>query len=433
MAAAELKTYTRTPGKVRRSNMAETVVLAYSGGLDTSVILHWLIGRGDDVVAYIADVGQDEDFDAARQRAMSIGAVDVRIEDLKREFVTDFITPAIQANAIYEGRYLLGTALARPLIAKRQIEIAADVGARCVSHGATGKGNDQVRFELSYYALDPAIRIISPWKTAEFLDRFKGRPDLLAYADANGIDVKATAEKPFSEDDNLFHISHESGVLEDPARPADETIYSRTAALRDAPDEPERIVITFKDGAPVRVENVDDGTTRTDPLELFVYLNELGNRHGIGRVDMVENRFVGIKSRGVYETPGGTILHAAHRDIEGIAMDREVMRLRDSLSAKFAELIYYGFWYSPEMEFLSAALAKSQEFIDGAVTVELYKGNAGPIARSSPSSLYDQDLSSMDIEGGFDQKDSAGFIRINAIRLMAHNAIVRKRRQDGSS
>jgi argininosuccinate synthase len=355
------------------------------------------------------------------------------VEDLKREFVTDYITPAIQANAIYEGRYLLGTALARPIIAKRQIEIAAAEGATYVAHGATGKGNDQVRFELSYFALNPAIKVIAPWKMQEFLDQFKGRPDLLAYAEKHNIPVKATLKKPYSEDDNLFHISHESGILEDPSHPADADIYSRTVDPKDAPDQPERIEITFTDGVATKAVNLVDGVTKTDAMELFVYLNELGSRHGIGRVDMVENRFVGIKSRGVYETPGGTILHAAHRDIEGIAMDREVMRLRDMLSAKFAELIYYGFWFSPEMEFLMAAMARSQEFIDGTVTVELYKGNAQAIARQSPSSLYDQDLSSMDIEGGFDQKDSAGFIRINAIRLMAHNAIVRRSREDGTS
>ncbi len=413
--------------------MAEKVVLAYSGGLDTSVILRWLIERGHDVIAYIADVGQDEDFQAAEARALAIGASKVCIEDLKREFVTDYITPAIQANAIYEGRYLLGTALARPLIAKRQIELAARKGAEFVSHGATGKGNDQVRFELTYYALNPAIKVIAPWKMQEFLDEFKGRPDLLAYADTHGIEVKATRAKPYSEDDNLFHISHESGILEDPSRAASADIYSRTVAPTDAPDTPDRITVTFKDGVAVEIVNLVDGTTKTDPLELFVFANELGSKHGIGRVDMVENRFVGVKSRGIYETPGGTILHAAHRDIEGVAMDREVMRLRDMLSATFAKLIYNGFWFSPEMDFLAAAMARSQEFIDGTVTVELYKGGAYPIARTSPSSLYDQDLSSMDIEGGFDQKDSAGFIKINAIRLMAHNAIVKKRKHNGRS
>ncbi|MHC4562265.1 MAG: argininosuccinate synthase [Planctomycetota bacterium] len=413
--------------------MAEKVVLAYSGGLDTSVILRWLIERGYEVIAYVADVGQEEDFDTVAERALAVGGSKVCVEDLKREFVTDYITPAIQANAIYEGRYLLGTALARPIIAKRQIEIAAAEGATYVAHGATGKGNDQVRFELSYFALNPAIKVISPWKMPEFLDQFKGRPDLLEYAEKHKIPVKATLKKPYSEDDNLFHISHESGILEDPSHPADSDIYSRTVDPKDAPDEPERIEITFTDGVATKVVNLTEGVTKTDEMELFVYLNELGSRHGVGRVDMVENRFVGIKSRGVYETPGGTILHAAHRDIEGIAMDREVMRLRDMLSAKFAELIYYGFWFSPEMEFLMAAIARSQEFIDGTVTVELYKGNAYVIARQSPSSLYDQDLSSMDIEGGFDQKDSAGFIRINAIRLMAHNAIVKQRREGNTS
>ena len=413
--------------------MADKVVLAYSGGLDTSIILHWLIDRGYDVVAYIADVGQEEDFAAAEARALEIGASKVYIEDLKREFVTDYINPAIQANAIYEGRYLLGTAIARPIIAKRQIEIAAAEGASYVSHGSTGKGNDQVRFELTYYALNPAIKVIAPWKMQEFLDEFKGRPDLLAYAEKHGIEVKATLAKPYSEDDNLFHISHESGILEDPAREADADIYSKTVDPKDAPDTPARIVITFKDGIAVKVESLDDGTVKTDPLELFVYLNELGGAHGVGRIDIVENRFVGIKSRGVYETPAGTILHAAHRDIEGMAMDREVMRLRDMLSAKFSELIYNGFWFSPEMNFLMAAIRTSQEYIDGEVTMELFKGGAYVKSRKSPSSLYDKDLSSMDIEGGFDQKDSAGFIKINAIRLMAHHAIVKKRSEGDQS
>ncbi len=413
--------------------MADKVVLAYSGGLDTSIILHWLIDRGYDVVAYIADVGQEEDFAAAEARALAIGASKVCVEDLKREFVTDYINPAIQANAIYEGRYLLGTAIARPIIAKRQIEIAATEGASYVSHGSTGKGNDQVRFELTYYALNPAIKVIAPWKMQEFLDEFKGRPDLLAYADKHNIEVKATLAKPYSEDDNLFHISHESGILEDPAHEADADIYSKTTDPKDAPDTPARIVVTFKDGITVKVENLDDGTVKTDPLELFVYLNELGGAHGVGRIDIVENRFVGIKSRGVYETPAGTILHAAHRDIEGMAMDREVMRLRDMLSAKFSEIIYYGFWFSPEMNFLMAAIRTSQEYIDGEVTLELFKGCAYVKARKSPSSLYDKDLSSMDIEGGFDQKDSAGFIKINAIRLMAHHAIVKKRSQGDQS
>jgi len=312
------------------------------------------------------------------------------------------------------------------LIAKKQIEIARNVDAAYVSHGATGKGNDQVRFELSYYALNPKIKIIAPWKNTAFLSAFKGRSDLLAYADKHGIPTKQTASKPYSEDDNLLHISHEAGILEDPAHECEENIYSHTVSPEKAPDIPTRITIRFKDGIPVEVVNLEDSTRKTDALELFEYLNQLGRENGIGRLDMVENRFVGIKSRGVYETPGGTILHEAHKDIEGIAMDREVMRLRDMLGAKFAELIYNGFWFSPEMEFLMAAMDKSQEVIDGEVTLKLYKGVAYPVARTSASSLYDQDLSSMDIAGGYNQEDAEGFIRINAIRLMAHRNIINR-------
>jgi argininosuccinate synthase len=407
--------------------MAEKVVLAYSGGLDTSVILRWLTLQGYDVIAYVADVGQQDDLEAVREKALSTGASKVYVEDLKREFVTDFIFPAFKANALYEGRYLLGTALARPLIAKRQIEIAWKEGAPYVSHGATGKGNDQVRFELAYYALNPDIQVLSPWKMPEFLERFKGRTELLEFAEEHGIEVTATRGKPYSEDDNLLHISHEAGILEDPMFEPGEDVYSRTTPPEKAPDTPDRIAITFKDGVPVKVANRDDGTVRTDPLELFQYLNEIGSKHGIGRLDMVENRFVGIKSRGVYETPGGEILHVAHMDIEGIAMDREVMRLRNMLTAKLSELIYYGFWFSPEMDFLMAAMEKSQEVIDGTVYLKLYKGKALAVARESTSSLYDQDLSSMHLEGGFNQQDSGGFIRINALRLMAHNAIMRSK------
>jgi argininosuccinate synthase len=407
--------------------MSEKVVLAYSGGLDTSVILKWLIERGHEVVAFVADVGQQDDFDKVREKALKAGASKVYVEDLKAEFVTDFIFPAFKANAIYEGRYLLGTALARPLIAKNQIAVAAREGAQYVSHGATGKGNDQVRFELTYYALNPKIKIIAPWKTPEFLKQFQGRSDLLAYAAKHGIEVQATVKKPYSEDDNLLHISHEAGILEDPAFAATEDVYSRTVSPEKAPDKPTNILMTFKDGIPVRVENLEDGTVVQRPLELFQYLNTLGQENGIGRMDMVENRFVGIKSRGVYETPGGTILHIAHRDIESIAMDREVMRLRDMLSAELSQLIYYGFWYSPEMDFLMAAMDKSQEVIDGRVWVKLYKGTAYATARESSSSLYDRELSSMDIEGGFNQQDSAGFIKINAVRLMAHSAIMHQK------
>jgi argininosuccinate synthase len=405
----------------------QKIVLAYSGGLDTSVILKWLIEQGYEVIAYTADIGQKEDFESVKAKALKIGAAKVYVEDLKEEFVKNYIFPTIQANAMYEGRYLLGSAVARPLIAKKQIEIAEKEKADFVSHGATGKGNDQVRFELSYYALNPKIKVLAPWKHTDFLAEFKGRSDMLAYAKKHGIPVSATLEKPYSEDDNLLHISHEAGILEDPNFPCAEDIYSRTVSPEKASDIPTIIKIHFKDGIPVRVENQENGVVKTAPLPLFQYLNELGSENGIGRLDMVENRFVGIKSRGVYETPGGTILHAAHLDLEGIAMDREVMRLRDMLSAKIAEVIYYGFWFSPEMEFLMAAIKKSQEAIDGNVTLKLYKGTVYPIARESSSSLYDKELSSMDIEGGYNQQDAEGFIKINAIRLMAHHQIMKRK------
>lgn len=405
----------------------DKVILAYSGGLDTSVILKWLAEKGYDVIAYVADVGQNDDMDAVAAKAKATGASKVYIEDLKSELVSDYVFAAVRANAIYEGRYLLGTSLARPLIAKRQVEIAHREKAPYVAHGATGKGNDQVRFELSYFALDPNIKVISPWKDEEFLAAFRGRPDLLAYAAARGIDVKATAAKPYSEDANLVHISHESGVLEDPKAAPSEDVFSWTKSPQKAPDAETRLDIEFKDGNPVRVADLTHGVTKTEPYELFTYLNDVGAENGIGRVDMVENRFVGVKSRGVYESPGMTILRAAHMDIEGIAMDREVMRLRDMLSPKFAELVYNGFWFSPEMDFLMAAVNKSQDVIDGTVNLTLYKGNVIVNGRESPSSLYDKDLSSMDLEGGFDQEDSRGFIAINAIRLKAHNAIMTRR------
>ncbi len=402
------------------------VVLAYSGGLDTSVILKWLTEKGYEVVAYIADVGQNDDLDSVRRKALRTGAVKVYVEDLKEELVTDYIFPAIKANAVYEGRYLLGTSLARPLIAKRQIEIAHLEKAEYVAHGATGKGNDQVRFELSYYALDPEIRVISPWKEKEFLSEFQGRTDMINYAKKHNIKVEASIDKPYSEDANLIHVSHESGILEDPKRGAEEDVYSITISPKDAPDNETLIEIHFKDGIPVKVVDQTNNVTKSRPLELFMYLNKLGSENGIGRIDIVENRFVGIKSRGIYESPGMTILHTAHMDIEGIAMDREVMRLRDMLTPKFSEIIYNGFWFSPEMDFLMAAINKSQEVIDGIVYLSLYKGNVTVLGRESPSSLYDRELSSMDIEGGFNQQDSKGFINIHAIRLKAHNAIMRR-------
>ena len=407
------------------------IVLAYSGGLDTSVILKWFIEEGYEVIAYIANVGQEEDFEAAREKALKVGAAKVYVEDLREEFVRDYIYPAFKSQAVYEGRYLLGTSIARPIIAKRQIEIAEKEGAEFVGHGATGKGNDQVRFELSYYALKPDIKVLAPWKMDSFLTRFKGRTDMLNYADQYGIPVTATRKKPYSEDDNLLHISHEAGILEDPNAPCDEEVYSRTSTIKDWPDEPELIELTFKDGIPVRVVNKSEAVEKTGVLDLFMYLNDLGTRHGIGRLDMVENRFVGIKSRGVYETPGGAILHNAHRDLEGLTMDREVMKIRDQLALKVAELIYNGFWFSPEFEALMAFMDKAQEMIDGTVTVQLFKGAAYPIARTSPVALYDPQQSSMDEEGGYDQKDAEGFIKINAVRLRNHASIT-KAAKDGT-
>ncbi len=407
--------------------MKEKVVLAYSGGLDTSVILKWLVNKGYDVVCFVGDVGQKEDFDAVKKKAVDAGASKVYVVDLKEEFVTDFIFPAMQGNALYEGRYLLGTSLARPIIGKAQMDIAKKEGAKYVAHGATGKGNDQVRFELTYYALDPKIKVISPWKDPEFLSQFKGRTDLIKYAEKYGIPVKATKAKPYSEDENLMHISHEAGILEDPGFRTPEHVYSRTASIDAAPSKETVIELSFKDGIPVKLLDKTSKVTKTNPLDMFMYLNKVGSENGVGRVDMVENRFIGIKSRGVYETPGATILWAAHRDLEGIAMDKEVMHIRDMLIPKFSELIYNGFWFSPEMDFLMNAFAKSQEAIDGKVTVSLLKGNVNCIARESFTPLYDKKLSSMDEEGGFNAVDSKGFININAVRLKAHNMAMKGR------
>lgn len=407
--------------------MGEKVVLAYSGGLDTSVILKWLLNKGYEVICFMANVGQQEDFEAARAKAMKIGASKVFLEDLCEEFVRDYIFQALKANALYEGRYLLGTSLARPLIAKHQARIAEQEGAVYVAHGATGKGNDQVRFELTYAAIDPRLKIISPWKDPEFLAQFRGRTDMLNYAAENNIPVSATIKKPYSEDENLMHISHEAGILEDPKRIAEEDIYSRSLSPCNAPDKVTLIEIEFKDGLPIKIRNLESGKVSTGALEMFLYLNELGRQNGIGRMDMVENRFVGIKSRGIYESPGATILWAAHRDIEGIAMDKEVMHLKQMLEPKFSECVYNGFWFAPEMDFLMAAFNQSQEAIDGKVTMSLYKGNAMAVARESPTSLYDQDLGSMDVAGGYDQTDARGFIRLNSIRLKAHNVILDKK------
>ena len=402
------------------------VILAYSGGLDTSVILKWLTNKGYEVICFVGNVGQNEDFREVEKKAIKSGASKVYIEDLRKIFVTDFIFPALRGNAIYEGRYLLGTALARPLLAKKQIEIAAKENATYVAHGATGKGNDQVRFELTCYALNPAIKIIAPWKDPQFLSEFKGRTDLMNFADKFGIPVTATKRKPYSEDENLMHISHEAGILEDPKLQPPEEVFSMTMSPQKAPDNETIIEIEFKDGNPIIVRNESDKTEINDPLDLYLYLNKVGRLNAIGRVDMVENRYIGIKSRGIYETPAGTILWAAHRDLEGIAMDKEVMHLRDMLTPKFAELIYNGFWFSPEMDFIMSAFNKSQESINGLVRVSLYKGNVRIIGRESTTSLYNQELSSMDEEGGFDATDARGFININAIRLKAHYLVLHK-------
>ena len=406
------------------------VVLAYSGGLDTSVILKWLVNKGYDVIAYVADVGQPDDFEAIKEKAIKTGASKVYIEDLKKEFVENYIFPAIKANAVYEGRYLLGTSLARPLIAKKQIEIVQKENAEFVAHGATGKGNDQVRFELSYYALNPNIKIISPWKNKEFLEKFKGRTDLLEYAEKNGIDVSQSKEKPYSEDANLMHISHEAGILEDPKFTPGKDLLKYCKTQKDAPDKETKIEIHFKNGIPVKIVNTGDKTTKTESLELFVYLNKIGSENAIGIVDMVENRFVGVKSRGIYECPGATILRTAHQDIEGITMDREVMKIRDMLTLKFSELVYNGFWFSPEFELVLSTINKSQEMIDGIVYLSLYKGNVNVLGRESVNSLYNQSLSSMDVEGGFNQQDSIGFIKINSIRLKAHKALIDKNKKN---
>ena len=402
------------------------IVLAYSGGLDTSVILHWLVSRGDQVVAFTANLGQVEDMEEVMGKAHQIGAAQTYVEDLREEFVTDYIFPAIRANAVYEGRYLMGTSLARPLIAKAQVEAAHKEKAQVLAHGSTGKGNDQVRFEFTYHALAPEMEVYAPWRDPVFLQKFQGRPDMLRYAKKNGIPISQSRRKPWSSDANLMHISYEAGELEDPSRRPRESMFQMTRSPRQAPNRETELEIEFRDGNPVEVRNLSDGEVRKGALSLFTYLNQVGGANAIGREDMVENRFVGIKSRGVYETPGGTILHKAHRDLEGITMDREVMHLRDSLMPRFSELVYYGLWFSPEMELLRGLFDKSQQHVTGTVTLGLYKGNVTIKGRKSPVSLYDQAMSSMDEAGGFDPTDSTGFIRTSARRLRASALRARK-------
>ncbi len=385
------------------------IVLAYSGGLDTAVILRWLLETyGAEVIAWCGNVGQGEDLDLVREKALATGAVDCLVSDLREEFVREYCYYAIQSGAIYEGSYLLGTSLARPVLAKEMVRVARECGADALSHGCTGKGNDQLRFELAFHALAPELKIIAPWREWNL----RGRTELMSYADKFDIPVDATLKKPYSIDRNLFHISYEGGVLEDPWRPPDEAMFEWTTSPLDAPDAPTEIEIDFEKGAPVAV-----GGERLGPVELLERLNGIAAEHGIGRVDIVENRAIGMKSRGVYETPGGTVLHAAHRALESITVDREVVLERDRLVPRVAQLIYNGLWFSPEMEFLRAAVAKSQEFVTGTVRVRLYKGSVSILARKSPHSLYREEIATFEADDSYDQRDASGFIRLNALRL----------------
>ncbi|MBI5342409.1 MAG: argininosuccinate synthase [Deltaproteobacteria bacterium] len=388
---------------------AKKVVLAYSGGLDTSVILRWLIEKYEcEVIAFVADLGQGEELAPVRAKAKKTGASKVYVEDVKDEFVRDFIFPALMANAVYEGSYLLGTSIARPLIAKKQIEVVRREKADSVSHGATGKGNDQVRFELTYYALMPGINVIVPWREWDL----NSRTDLVNYAKKHGIPTPVTAKKPYSSDRNLMHISFEGGILEDPWAEPPADMFVLTRSPEKAPNRPVYVEVDFVKGVPTAVDG-----KRMGPAKLLAHLNALGGTHGIGRVDLVENRYVGMKSHGVYETPGGTILHVAHRAVESVTLDREVMHLRDSLIPKFAELIYYGYWYSPEMDLLKSMVGQTQENVTGTARLKLYKGNCSVVGRKSPVSLYRTDFATFEKETVFNQADATGFIKINALRL----------------
>ena len=385
------------------------VVLAYSGGLDTSIMLHWLKETYEcEVVCYTADVGQEEELDGLEDKAKSTGASSAIIEDLTDEFARDFIIPAVKANAVYEGSYLMGTSLARPLIGRRMAEVAMEVGADAVAHGATGKGNDQIRFELASYSVNPHIRVIAPWRYWSM----EGRSDLIAYARQHDIPITSTLEKPYSIDRNLMHVSFEGGVLEDPWNEPPPETYLLTTPVLQTPDDPEEITIDFEKGVPIAVNGQG-----LDPAALVRALNKIGGRHGIGRVDLVENRYVGIKSRGVYETPGVTLLHQAHRAIESLSMDREVMLMRDSLMPKYAALMYRGYWYSPECELLRKIVDETQEPVTGTAKLRLYKGGATVIGRKSPNSLYSFSFATFEKDTVYDQKDAEGFIRINALRL----------------
>jgi argininosuccinate synthase len=391
------------------SEKIEKVVLAYSGGLDTSVILRWLKETYNaEVICFAADVGQAEELGGLEEKALATGASKLFVEDLREEFVRDFVFTALKANAVYEGVYLMGTSLARPLIAKKQIEIARRVGAQAVAHGATGKGNDQVRFELTYYALEPNIRVIAPWREWSF----KSRSDLIAYAEKFKIPITATKEKPYSMDRNLMHISYEGGILEDPWVEPPPEIFILTRSPEVAPDEPQYIEIFFDAGVPIAV----DGETFS-PANLLDRVNRIGGEHGIGRIDLVENRFVGMKSRGVYETPGVTILQAAHRAVESLTLDREVAHLKDGLNSRIAEMIYYGFWYTPEFEAIRALIDETQKNVTGAARLKLYKGNCSVVGRRSPCSLYSEAFATFERDTVYNQRDAEGFIKLNALRL----------------
>ncbi|WP_239993148.1 argininosuccinate synthase [Candidatus Methylomirabilis limnetica] len=392
-----------------QTKRVKKIVLAYSGGLDTSVILRWLIETYQaEVIAFCADLGQGEELDEVREKALKTGASKVYIKDLREEFVRDFVFPCVKANAVYEGRYLLGTSMARPLISKHQMAVARKEGADAVAHGATGKGNDQVRFELAYYAIDPHIRVIAPWREW----RLNSRTDLIAYAKRHDIPVPTTKARPYSTDRNLFHISFEGGVLEDPWQEPPEEMFVLSVSPEKAPDRATYVEVEFQDGQPVALDD-----KRLSPARLLQRLNKLGGEHGIGRVDVVENRYVGMKSRGVYETPGGTILHAAHRAVESLTMDREVMHLRDSLIPRFSELVYYGYWFSPEMELLMRTIEASQQGVTGTARVKLYKGNCEVVGRKSAVSLYDPALATFEADQVYRHSDAEGFIRLNALRL----------------
>ncbi|TFK17555.1 argininosuccinate synthetase [Coprinopsis marcescibilis] len=400
------------------SAKAGRVLLAYSGGLDTSCILAWLIEQGYEVYAFMADVGQEEDFEAARKKALAVGAKKFFLEDLKREFVTDLIYPAVQANCIYENVYLLGTSLARPVIARGMIEVADREGCDFVSHGCTGKGNDQVRFELAFYGLRPDIKVVAPWRLPEFYNRFPGRQALLTYAAEKNIPVVQTASKPWSTDENLFHISYEAGILEDPSITPPDDMWKLTNSPENAPDLAERIAIEFKQGLPVKVVVPADAKEYTDAVDIFVALNALGRKHGVGRIDIVENRFIGVKSRGCYESPGATILRAAHVDLEGLTLDRNVRALRDQFTTvAFSRILYNGHYFTPEREFITSAIPTSQRTVNGIVRLKLYKGNVVVEGRESEEALYDSQQSSMDELGGFEPTDTTGFIAIESIRI----------------